>query len=330
MSDPRPDAATPGALPPSSTVLTRRNLLRAGALTGGGLVAATLAACGPAAAPGGWTYGPSLAPGAAPAGSAPPPSDAQASHAPESSASPAPAPAMVDHDAAALAAVERFLDGEGAALAGAGNQPLEPRIDDGVKVFELTIDEIEHQIDAHKEPIAALGYGGTWPAPRIAVVEGDQVRATSSRTTCPSRPASTSTVSVCRTRWTASRTSPRSRSSLGESFTYEFVGRTPGSHMYHSHHNATDQVGRGLLGAFIVEPKDPAQRYDQPVRRDPGHRLDQQRHAGRLHDQRSRLSGHVADRRDARRIRSSIRFMNEGSDDASLASPRDADAHRRS
>jgi FtsP/CotA-like multicopper oxidase with cupredoxin domain len=33
--------------------------------------------------------------------------------------------------------------------------------------------------------------------------------------------------------------------------------------MYHSHHNATDQVGRGLLGAFIVEPKDPAQRYDK-------------------------------------------------------------------
>ena len=33
--------------------------------------------------------------------------------------------------------------------------------------------------------------------------------------------------------------------------------------MYHSHHNATDQVGRGLLGAFIVQPKDPAQRYDQ-------------------------------------------------------------------
>ena len=49
----------------------------------------------------------------------------------------------------------------------------------------------------------------------------------------------------------------------GGSFTYEFVARTPGSHMYHSHHNATDQVGRGLLGAFIVEPTDPAQRYDR-------------------------------------------------------------------
>jgi FtsP/CotA-like multicopper oxidase with cupredoxin domain len=33
--------------------------------------------------------------------------------------------------------------------------------------------------------------------------------------------------------------------------------------MYHSHHNATDQVGRGLLGAFIVQPRDPALRYDK-------------------------------------------------------------------
>jgi manganese oxidase len=45
----------------------------------------------------------------------------------------------------------------------------------------------------------------------------------------------------------------------GETFTYEFtvpIGNA-GSHMYHSHHNATKQVGTGLLGAFIVEPKSP-------------------------------------------------------------------------
>jgi FtsP/CotA-like multicopper oxidase with cupredoxin domain len=29
--------------------------------------------------------------------------------------------------------------------------------------------------------------------------------------------------------------------------------------MYHSHHNATDQVGRGLLGAFIVDPRNPTE-----------------------------------------------------------------------
>ena len=51
----------------------------------------------------------------------------------------------------------------------------------------------------------------------------------------------------------------------GDSFTYEFTARTPGSHMYHTATTtrATDQVGRGLLGAFIVEPTDPAQRYDK-------------------------------------------------------------------
>jgi manganese oxidase len=48
----------------------------------------------------------------------------------------------------------------------------------------------------------------------------------------------------------------------GETFVYEFVAKPSGSHMYHSHHNATDQVGRGLLGAFIVDPLDPALRYD--------------------------------------------------------------------
>jgi FtsP/CotA-like multicopper oxidase with cupredoxin domain len=263
MSDPQPEAATPGiAQSPWPTGLSRRNLLRAGALTGGGLVAAALAACGPAAAPGGWTYGPSLAPGGAAATGSAPPSDAHASHAPEASATPAASPPMVDHDAAALAAVKRFLDGEGAGLDGAGNQPLKARVEDGVKVFELTIDAIQHRIDATKDPIAALGYNGMWPAPRIEVVEGDRVRAVFTNRLDESTgvhfhgqrlPNNMDGVPHI----TQDPIEP------GASFTYEFVARTPGSHMYHSHHNATDQVGRGLLGAFIVQPKDPADRYDR-------------------------------------------------------------------
>jgi len=43
----------------------------------------------------------------------------------------------------------------------------------------------------------------------------------------------------------------------GQSHTYEFTVPNSGSHMYHSHHNAATQVGLGLLGAFIVEPKNP-------------------------------------------------------------------------
>jgi FtsP/CotA-like multicopper oxidase with cupredoxin domain len=42
----------------------------------------------------------------------------------------------------------------------------------------------------------------------------------------------------------------------GETYTYEFTAPNAGSHMYHSHHNAAEQVTKGLLGAFIIEPKD--------------------------------------------------------------------------
>ncbi len=49
----------------------------------------------------------------------------------------------------------------------------------------------------------------------------------------------------------------------GETYTYEFTAKNAGSLMYHSHHNATDQVGRGLLGAFVVDPKDNPVKYDR-------------------------------------------------------------------
>ena len=50
----------------------------------------------------------------------------------------------------------------------------------------------------------------------------------------------------------------------GESFTYKFEIRNSGSHMYHSHFNAAEQVTRGLLSAFVVhDPADPP--VDQDV-----------------------------------------------------------------
>ena len=249
---------------PSAPSLTRRGLLKAGALTGGGLVAATLAACSPVSGAG-WTFGPSLGPSAdgssapeSPAASTPPSAapSAAMSHAPSPSA-----PASSGHDAQAKAAVERFLGGEAASYP-IGNQPLEPRIDGDTKVFELTIDEIEHRIDGKSQPLAALGYNGSWPGPRLTVTEGDKVRAVFRNNLAESTGV----------HFHGQRL-PNAMDGVphvtqepilpGESFTYEFTARTPGSHMYHSHHNATDQVGRGLLGAFIVEPKEPGQRYDQ-------------------------------------------------------------------
>ncbi len=145
---------------------------------------------------------------------------------------PETSPGAPDHDANALAVVKRFLDGEATTLP-MGNQPLEPRIEGDTKVFELTIDRIDHRIDALKDPIAALGYNGVWPGPRLTVVEGDTVRAVftnnldettgvhfhGQRVPNPMDGVPHITQEPIRP---------------GESFTYEFVVRVPGSHMYHS------------------------------------------------------------------------------------------------
>ena len=248
--------------------LTRRRLLSRGVLAGGGLVAATIAACTPASTKPGWTAGPALGAGAAasasPVASAQPsaPASAEPSHGASHSPAPSASADPVDHDANAKAVVDRFLAGEGAEVEGLGNQPLEPRLDGDVKVFEISIDQIDHRIDAQKDPVAALGFNGTWPGPRIDVVEGDQVRA-----------IFTNNMDETTGIHFHGQKLPNAMDGVphvtqepiqpGASFTYEFTARTPGSHMYHSHHNATDQVGRGLLGAFIVQPADPAQRYEQ-------------------------------------------------------------------
>jgi len=257
-------ATPPGdATDSSRNPLSRRGFLRS---AGTGLVAVAAVACAPAAVPS-WRTGPTLAPSGAAAPSppgAPAVPSAAASHDAHSaapSAAPSASPAM-DHDANAKAVVDRFLGGEGTSLDGAGNQPLEPRIENGVKVFELTIDEIKHQIDGQRAPVDALGFNATWPGPRITVVEGDRVRAIFKNNLHESTGIHFHGQRI-----------PNAMDGVphvtqdpippGGSFTYEFTARTPGSHMYHSHHNATDQVGRGLLGAFIVEPRDRAKRYDR-------------------------------------------------------------------
>jgi manganese oxidase len=254
-ASPEPELASDG--------MSRRGFLGKAALAGGGLVAATIAACTPSAASPAWTYGPARAFVTTPPASPKPTTAPSASMDHGPGASPAASPGMGEHDAAALAVVKRFLDGESASLEGAGNQPYGDPVDDGgVKVFNLTVDRIKHRIEAQRDPIDALGFNRSWPGPRIDVTEGDRVRATFTNNLDESTgihfhgqrlPNNMDGVPHI----TQDPIEP------GASFNYEFTARTVGSHMYHSHHNATDQVGRGLLGAFIVHPKDPAERVDR-------------------------------------------------------------------
>ena len=52
----------------------------------------------------------------------------------------------------------------------------------------------------------------------------------------------------------------------GSTFTYEFVAKPAGTHMYHAHHNSAKQQMAGLAGAFIIDPKDP--KSDPPYDKD--------------------------------------------------------------
>ena len=219
--------------------LSRRDLLRNAALGGIGVAAAAaLAACAPTET----TTSPA----------------ASASH--DHAGSPA---ASVDHDALMAAGVKRFVEGEWQRVATPyGTQPIAPRIDGDTKVFNLTIDPIKHRIDALREPIDALGYNATWPGPTIRITEGDKVRTIFTNNLKESTGVHYHGLRVPN-KFDGVPGVTQNPIKPGEAFTAEFTVRNSGSHMYHSHHNATDQVGRGLLGAFIVDPKDPAERPER-------------------------------------------------------------------
>jgi manganese oxidase len=147
---------------------------------------------------------------------------------------------------------------------GKGNQPLAFTLDGDVKVFELTASEVDWQV-APGIDVKAWAYNGTMPGPEIRITEGDKVRVVVKNELPESTAVHFHGVML-----------PNSMDGVpfvtqppikpGESFTYEFTARNPGSHMYHSHHNSTKQVGKGLLGAFIIEQKDRA--------KDPAYDLD--------------------------------------------------------
>jgi FtsP/CotA-like multicopper oxidase with cupredoxin domain len=155
-------------------------------------------------------------------------------------------------DAHHEAGVKAFLAGKETTTK--GNQPLAPKLDGDVKVFELTSSVIQWEY-AKGQSIEAWVYNKQLPGPELRVTEGDKVRVVLKN----ELPESTSihfhgVIVPNAMDGVPFITQPPIKP--GASFTYEFTVRNSGSHMYHSHHNSTKQVGKGLLGAFIIEPKD--------------------------------------------------------------------------
>ena len=270
---------------PVALTTSRRGFLRGAlAVAGGTAAAAALAACAPASGSA-WSYAPlrtltAAAEGTEEATAAEGEADGAVETTEpmtEEAAQPSePLPeGWTEHDMAAREKVRRFVGnlakplgmdaylGEPEqdpefTLVEHGNQPLEPTIDGDWKVFDMTVDQMDWQIDAMKEPVKALGYNKMWPGPALRVTEGDKVRINMTNNLDETTGVHMHGIEF--DNWYMDGIPFETQPPIipGETFTYEFVATPHGSHMYHSHHNATDQVGSGLLGALIVDPKYPA------------------------------------------------------------------------
>ncbi len=129
------------------------------------------------------------------------------------------------------------------------------RIVDGVKVFHLMIDEVEHEF-APGLRAKCWGYNRQVAGLTIEAVEGERVRVYVTNRL----PASTSV------HWHGIYL-PNGMDGVGgltqrpirggETFRYEWTLRQRGTFMFHSHHDEMTQMGMGLSGMFVVHPRSP-------------------------------------------------------------------------
>jgi manganese oxidase len=144
-----------------------------------------------------------------------------------------------------------------AATQGKGNQLMQPRVENGVKVYDMTVRKMQWEVEPGKH-VEAWAYNEQVPGPQIRVREGDRVRLNLKNELDESTamhfhglelPNEVDGVPFI--------TQPPIRP--GESYTYEFTvpEGNAGSHMYHSHYNSAQQTMNGMLGAFIVEARNP-------------------------------------------------------------------------
>ena len=168
-------------------------------------------------------------------------------------APPAPPPTPRQKADAMDAMHEKGVKAFPAKTEGKGNQLFEPRMEGRVKVFDLTCAEVQWEVEPGRK-VKAWAYNGQVPGPQIRVREGDRVRVNLLNKLPESTAIHFHGLELPNDQdGVPFITQPPVKP--GERYTYEFTVPNAGSHMYHSHHNAAIQVGLGLLGAFVVEPR---------------------------------------------------------------------------
>lgn len=148
--------------------------------------------------------------------------------------------------------VKDFLAGPPAATKGIGNQPIAPKIENGVPVYELTAKVVQWEV-APGTTYEAWTYNGAVPGPELRIKQGETVKVRLKN----ELPESTSI------HWHGLEVADNKQDGVtfvtqdpivpGATYEYTLTPINCGSHMYHSHHAADAQVPLGLLGALIVD-----------------------------------------------------------------------------
>src|SRR6266700_1386976 len=136
------------------------------------------------------------------------------------------------------------------------------KIVDGVKVYHLIAQEVANHEFAPGLVANCWGFNGQVHGPTIEAVEGDRVRIYVTN----HLPAPTSV------HWHGiflpngmDGVSGLTQKPIdpGDTFKYEFTLRQHGTHMYHSHHDEMTQMALGLMGLFVIHPRNPKVRPDR-------------------------------------------------------------------
>ncbi len=137
-----------------------------------------------------------------------------------------------------------------------GDRTLEPKIEDGTKVFDLTASVIEWNI-LPDEQVDAYALNEQVPGPRLRVTEGDRVRINVQN----DLPEATSVHwhgLILPNEMDGAADVTQEPIEPGAGYVYEFTAGQPGTYFYHSHQEPDRQQGLGLYGALIVDPADPS------------------------------------------------------------------------
>ncbi|MBF6596003.1 MAG: multicopper oxidase domain-containing protein [Thermaceae bacterium] len=162
-----------------------------------------------------------------------------------------------------MAAIDPRRSGYLAPAGAKGAQPIQPRLEGGVKVFDFEVSQIGWNI-LTGERVDAYAVNRQVPGPTVRVTVGNRVRFNVKN----SLPESTSIHwhgMILPNPMDGVAEVTQAPIKPGGSFTYEFTTRQTGTYFYHSHKDSDRQQGVGLYGALIIDPKTPPANpgYDQ-------------------------------------------------------------------